>query len=166
MRPRPEPWTQGVLGPVPRGRESRPGPAGRGFDRRKPRQIFSRALFDDADTAFWSLIKTGVDVLIMSNGMLLTKGDRNEYWKRQVVGSGLIGHTGKKRAEKSELVCQAWVGRFAHQSPGAHAFPWGLGLPGGLRFEVCRKAPGKYVLNAKADVARKIVGDYLSGESM
>lgn len=46
---------------------------------------FSRAELDSADSTLWSLVKSGVNVLFLSNGLFLTRGDENDVVKRAIL---------------------------------------------------------------------------------
>ena len=125
---------------------------------------FSRDVVDNADMELWSLVKRGVDVLILSNGLHLTKGDENDVSKRAIVLFE-FDRSHKESARKSDLVNSAFQDKYNLAAKGEKV-ALGNWIPKWVSFSGPKKGVGSFGLNGKAKVIKEIVDLYLEDKSM
>ncbi|HWQ93100.1 MAG TPA: recombinase family protein [Clostridia bacterium] len=124
---------------------------------------FSRAKLDDADSELWGLVKRGVDVLFLSNMMLLTQGDENDMFKRAILLFEFSrAHETSKRI--SDLVSAAIARKLAHALTGK-AVNFGRIMPKWVSY-VGDRHNGVFKLNDRSVDIRRVVELYLSGLSV
>src|ERR1041384_4710726 len=110
---------------------------------------FSRDVLDSADSELWKLIKTGVDALILSNGLHLTKGDENDVAKRAIVMFE-FDRSHKESQRKSDMVSAAFNTKYANAAKGIKV-SMGNWTPQWVDFIGESKCAGKFRLNDKAE---------------
>ncbi|MHC1767679.1 MAG: recombinase family protein [Verrucomicrobiia bacterium] len=125
---------------------------------------FSRDVLDSADSELWGLVKRGVDVLFLSNGLLLTKGDENDPAKRAILMFEFHRANGESK-RKSDLISSAFAKKYQGAANG-QCFQWGRWQPRWIDFVGENKQAGAFRLNAKAAIVQRVVREYLGGKSM
>lgn len=125
---------------------------------------FSRDILDNADSELWRLVKRGVDVLILSNGLHLTKGDENRVEKRAIIMFE-FDRAHKESERKSDIISAAFNSKYLNAENGL-AVSMGNWMPRWVDFNGASKAVGTFRLNDTANLIKDIVTWYLDGDSM
>jgi hypothetical protein len=125
---------------------------------------FSRADLDCADSTLWALVKCGVNVLFLSNGLFLTKGDENDVSKRAILMFE-FHRANQESKRKSELIKGSFKKKLMLAEQG-HAVDLGVHMPSWVDFSGSPRQPGEYKLNDFAKVIRRVVDMTFEGHSM
>lgn len=124
---------------------------------------FSRAELDCADSTLWTLVKCGVNVLFLSNGLFLTKGDENEVTKRAILMFE-FHRANQESKRKSELAKGSFRKKLMLAEQG-HAVDLGVHMPSWVDFVGDPRQPGAFRFNDLAKVIRRVVEMSLDGHS-
>lgn len=116
---------------------------------------FSRAELDCADSTLWTLVKCGVNVLFLSNGLFLTKGDENDVAKRAILMFE-FHRANQESKRKSELAKGSFRKKLMLAEQG-HAVDLGVHMPSWVDFVGDPRQPGAFKLNDRANLIRRIV---------
>lgn len=124
---------------------------------------FSRAELDCADSTLWTLVKCGVNVLFLSNGLFLTKGDENEVTKRAILMFE-FHRANQESKRKSELAKGSFRKKLSQAEQG-HAVDLGVHMPSWVDFVGDSRQPGAFKFNDLAKVIRRVVDMTFDGRS-
>ena len=125
---------------------------------------FSRAELDCADSTLWTLVKCGVNVLFLSNGLFLTQGDENDVAKRAILMFE-FHRANQESKRKSELAKGSFRKKLMLAEQG-HAVDLGVHMPSWVHFVGNPGQPGEFEFNDLAKLIRRIVLMAFDGNSM
>lgn len=121
---------------------------------------FSRAKMDVADATLWGLVKSGVDVLFVNSGLLLTRGDEDDPFKR-----GMLMMDFKRAFSESERkgkFTSAAICKKLKLAQSGEAVNFGRFRPSWVDFVPPTETDkSRFVLNEKAGLIRRCVDLYL-----
>ena len=124
---------------------------------------FSRAELDCADSTLWTLVKCGVNVLFLSNGLFLTKGDENEVTKRAILMFE-FHRANQESKRKSELAKGSFRKKLSLAEQG-RAVDLGVHMPSWVDFVGESRQAGAFKLNDLAKWIRRVVEMTFEGHS-
>jgi hypothetical protein len=123
---------------------------------------FSRAQIDNADGTLWRLVRYGVDVLFMSGGLYLTRGDENDAATRTRIIWEF--DRSRKESQRKAFFADATLTRKLREASEGRKVDFGTHLPGWIDFN---KSPiPLYTFNEREDTVRLMVKLAMAGESL
>jgi hypothetical protein len=125
---------------------------------------YSRERLSVAEDALWELIEFGVDVFILSSGIELTKGDKDDPQKRYFILAE-FHRANQESVRKSYLVNEAFTTKYKNASEGKPV-QMGYWQPTWIDFIGEPKQIGQFQKNKLAPLVQGIAKDYLGGKSM
>lgn len=125
-----------------------------------PDRLF-RAKVDFADATLWALVKSGVDVLFVNSGLLLTRGDEDDPFKRAMLMMEF--KRAYNESERKGVFTSAAITRKLKLAQEGEAVNFGRFRPSWVDFiPATGNQKARFELNEKSQLIRRAVDLYLN----